>query len=318
MLHWRRRLAILAAVIAGSLVVVEGTGRALGLHRPLLYEVTSYGYRVAPDQDLRRFGNRIFYNRQGLRSEPMAERPQPDVARILCIGDSITNGGTPIDQRDTYPYLLEQRLRTLGITAEVLNGSAAGWALENEEGWLRASTPMGARVVILEVATHDLFQPRANGAIVGTHPSFPDSPPSFASQELWTRYVLPRLVPAGSEDPGVTLVGRTWADAQRSLAAIAQIEAIVREGGGRLLILRVRQPRMLELSDALSTKADDALRIWADSRQVPLIEPAELVEARGGGALFRDGLHPSSAGNAALADAALPIVIRALESPAGG
>lgn len=314
----RGRLTVVLAVVGVCLLVVEGASRALGLHRPVLYEVTAYGYRVQPGQDLVRFGNRVFYNRQGLRSETIADRPAPVVARILCLGDSITNGGTSTAQHDTYPYMLERQLRAHGLKAEVLNASAGGWAIENEEGWLRANTAMGASIVILEVASHDLFQPAAAGAIVGRHPSFPDRPPALASEQLWVRYLLPRLSTVRTEDPGVTLTGRAWADVQRVLASIGRIEAMVREGGGRLMILRVRQPSTFERPDALSQRADDALAAWVAGRDVPIADPSPLVEARGGAAVFRDGLHPNPAGNAVLAEVLLPIVVRMLDASGTG
>jgi hypothetical protein len=46
-----------------------------GLHRPLLYETTSYGYRVQPDQQLQRFDNRISYNSFGFQEPVTALRP---------------------------------------------------------------------------------------------------------------------------------------------------------------------------------------------------------------------------------------------------
>ena len=110
----------------GLLVVAEIACRAYGLHTPVLYEATPYGYRVRPNQDLRRFGNRVFYNAQGLRSEPAEPMPSAGVERVLCIGDSVTFGGTQTDQQDTYPYQLQGALRRRGLSAEVLNASAGG------------------------------------------------------------------------------------------------------------------------------------------------------------------------------------------------
>src|SRR5215475_14021339 len=102
-------LWVLAALVM-VLVTGEGVGRYYGLDHPVLYEGTAFGYRVQPNQDIRRFGNRIFYNSFGLRSEATDSTPKPGVLRVLCIGDSITNGGSPTDQTQTYPYLLEKLL----------------------------------------------------------------------------------------------------------------------------------------------------------------------------------------------------------------
>src|SRR5262249_58482770 len=97
---------------------MEAVARAFGLHTPVLYERMTYGYRVRASQDIQRFGHRVFYNSYGLRSEPMTPSPAAGVTRILCLGDSITNGGTSTDQSETYPYLLERYLRDRGVDTE--------------------------------------------------------------------------------------------------------------------------------------------------------------------------------------------------------
>lgn len=168
-------MLLVTVLVIGLFLMLEIAARLCGLGRPLLYEKTSYGYRVVPGQSLNRFGNRIYYNEQGLRSEMIAPRPPPHTLRILCVGDSITFGSTATDQQLTYPYLLRQALsvRDRQQSFEVLNASAGGWALENEEGWLAENGVLGSHVVVLQVATHDLFQEKAGSDVVGRDPSFP-------------------------------------------------------------------------------------------------------------------------------------------------
>jgi hypothetical protein len=252
----------LVGALLAAVVVAELAARAAGLHTPVLYERTQYGYRAVPNQTLRRFGNAVRYNAEGLRSEPMTEPMPPSEVRVLCVGDSITNGGTPIDQADTYPYLLEAQLARSTRGVRVLNASAGGWALENELGWLRANGDFGSRVVVLEVGTHDLFQSRAPSETVGTHPSFPDRPPPFALAELVQRYLLPRigLSAAAAQDPGAAGVARTEADLQHALDALAALIAEARRLGAQPIVMLVEQPSGLEPSDSLTIEAKRRMR----------------------------------------------------------
>jgi hypothetical protein len=308
------RAARWVAAAAGLAVVAELLCRAVGLHEPVVYERTGYGYRAAPNQALTRFGNHVEYNAQGLRSGPITPRPAPGVLRVLCVGDSITNGGTLTDQASTYPNLLQELLRVRFPGAEVLNASAGGWALENAEGWLRANGILGSRVVVLEIATHDLFQPKAESSLVGTHPSFPDTRPVFGLQEMFVRYIAPRLgLTGGAEDPGVTLSQRSPAAVERALATVKRIRVLVEDGGGRLAVILIGQPAGLEPEDAVTTAAKARLRDWLTLQGMPWTDAGAVVERAGGSRLFRDGLHPSPEGNQVLATVAKMTVLAALE-----
>jgi hypothetical protein len=194
-------------------------------------------------QQLQRFGNRISYNSFGLRSEPVSPLPAPGVLRVLCIGDSITYGGALTDQLQTYPYLLQRVLRgRVGDTVEVLNASAAGWALENEEGWLRENGMFGSRVVVLEVGTHDLFQPMASRSVVDGQLSFPSHAPYLALQQVLARYLAPRISPGiAVKDPGTDNASRDPKFARDSINRIVTMASLVRDGGGTPIVLQVEQ-----------------------------------------------------------------------------
>src|SRR5215470_15025959 len=75
---WKMRMLVIASV-AVLLLVAELLARSAGLHTPVLYQRTSYGYRVAPDQSLDRFGKAVAYNAQGLRSAPLAVPAEGEV-----------------------------------------------------------------------------------------------------------------------------------------------------------------------------------------------------------------------------------------------
>lgn len=289
---WFVLTALVVLVAAAELVA-----RASGLGRPLLYEKTDYGYRVVPAQELRRFGHRVSYNAYGMRSEPITPLPAAAVLRIVCVGDSITFGSTAVDQDETYPYRLQQLLEAGGAGRyEVLNVSAGGWAIENEEGWLARHGLFGSRAVVLQLATHDLFQAPASGDVVGRHPSFPDRRPRFALQELVQRYLLPRL-----RDPGEVLYHHNHDDVVRTMGSLERIARLVRGQGAELFVLHVEQPPGVEPDDELTRYGKAALRAKVEELRLTLIAPAAAVAAEGGRALFFDGLHPNERGNRLLA-----------------
>lgn len=296
----------LGAVLA-ILVALEAGARLVGLGRPLLYEKTSYGYRVVPGQQLNRFGKRVAYNEWGMRSEPVSARPEPGVLRVLCVGDSITFGSAATDQAQTYPYQLQALLERHGDGAryEVLNISAGGWAMENEEGWLLEHGVYGSQAVVLQVATHDLFQDKAGSEVVGTHASFPERAPLLALQELTVRYVLPRISQRLKlRDPGEVLYHHDRDDVARTMATLERIARLVRSQGAELFVLFVEQPRGYEPDDELTRYGKARLHAKVEELAIPLILTAAAMEAAGGPRAFFDGLHPNSLGNSVMAEQA--------------
>ena len=295
-------LAGLAIFLFLSLVALEIAGRLAGLHKPLLYLRTDYGYRVEPSQDLRILGKSVYYNQQGLRAPEINLVATGGTVRILCVGDSITNGGTVTDQAFTYPYVLGELLKETGIEAETLNGSANGWALENEAGWLKAHGIFNSNFVVLQVATHDLFQRQAKSELVDLNPSFPSRAPRLAIETLVRKIVLPRLgIGPDTRDPGYAPGVYTELDVERSLRALDQIRKLVGDAGGTLLVIPIEQPRRFEPVDELTLEAKARLRMWAAQSNVPVIETARAMEEDGGERLFRDPMHPNEKGNRTIA-----------------
>jgi lysophospholipase L1-like esterase len=303
---WKKRGLRALAVVAGLAVAAELAGRAIGIDRPVIYEKTTYGYRVAPNQDLRRFGNRSFYNAEGLRSELMNPLVAPGTLRVLCLGDSVTNGGAITDQADTFPYRLQELLGRGARKVEVLNASAPGWAIANELGWLRDNGIFQSDVVVLTLSTHDLFQEIAPPAVVGTHPSFPGKRPLFALQDAWEHYARPFLFPSiDTADPGVANAGAEDApesepQARLNREDVMAIESIVRQQGGLLLVLLLSQGSDRN-DDGLAAAARRQLSAALAARGVPLLNIDDDIRRQGRAALYRDDVHPNPVGNHAIA-----------------
>lgn len=312
----KRRAGWRIAILAGAVLVAAELGlRALGLHTPVLFEATAYGYRPLPDQDVRRLGNRIAYNRHGLRSASVDALRQPGVVRVLCLGDSVTNGASHSDQAETYPAQLEALLRARGVRAEVLNASAPGWATANELGWLRDNGVLAATHLVLTLSTHDLFQPPAPSSVVGRHPGFPAQRPVLALQELVTRYILPKLdAAAGAADPGVGIFEPSAEAARANLDNVLAIARLAQAAGAHMAVILLDQDATEE-SEPLTGAAKRALADALDALGVGLIALRPALERHGRAALFRDDVHPNALGNRVIAEAVAQNLLPSLGVP---
>lgn len=288
------------AGFALTLVLLELAARAYGLHQPVIFEKTEYGYRAAPSQNLKRFGNRVYYNDAGLRSEPFAPRPAAGTLRVLCVGDSVTNGGALTDQAVTYPYRLRALLGERLQRVEVLNASAPGWAVANELGWLRREGVLNSAFVVLLLSGHDLFQDMAPAAVVGTHPSFPEKRPAFALQDIMEHYVLPRLLSVALEDPGVVDVVATKAAARHNLEDVLEFEARVRRAGARLVVVYLHEEQRGDFAP-VEREAEEQLFAALGTRGIRPLTLEAAIGLRGRRAFYRDAVHPNAAGNHAIA-----------------
>ena len=194
---------------------------------PLVYRDNSYRYAFVPNQSTVRFGHLIKYNREGLRSEELDDRP-----RVLCLGDSVTNGGSPTDQSNTFPYLPESALRLDGKNVQFLNASSGGWGPAEEYAFLSRWGIYGSRAVVIEIGTNDFYQEAADAA-VGTDPNFPDRKPVFAIQELVVSYLLPRVQALFSESSknDAPVLARDRLDSNMKI-----IEAMIQYAKGRGLL----------------------------------------------------------------------------------
>lgn len=301
----RRPFAASAVVVLASLALVELSLRGLGFGHPLLYRASASGYEVAPDQSLSRLFKTVKYNSYGLRNDPVAREPAEGGRRILCLGDSITYGGSQVDNSGTYP----EKLRALLPGAEVLNASAGGWSVVNELKWLVDHGTFGSHAIVLEVGENDLFQPFVDASLLDRHPSFPTRPPTFATAEVVTRYVLPRLgLGQPVADPGAAGSRLDPEAARETLDAVEQIHHYATAHGAGLTILYIDPAEPSD--DPQVVAARDRLFAWADRASVPLVRP-ELGKRRSPDRkLFFDALHPDAAGNEIIAEELAKVLSR--------
>jgi hypothetical protein len=157
-----------------------------------------------------------------MRSDDLPRpRVEPGI-RLLFIGDSVTFGTTRVDQDKIFTELIKTRLRSRsGGNVEVMNASAGGWAPEKEYRYLNSRGTFNANVVLFVINTNDLDQ---SFAVLENPRQFPTSNPTSAIEELWSRYLEPRVKPGVSvNDPGS--VAESVPDAERSESVLAALES---------------------------------------------------------------------------------------------
>ena len=292
-----KMIGMAIAIILGLFIAVEVALRLLfGFGNPPLYiPDEKIGYLLAPNQKLRRFGNRFEINQYSMRSA--AVTPTSDTPRVLLLGDSVANGGWWTDQAQTISAFMQQQLpkRLPGNShqIEVLNASANSWGPRNERAYLEKFGTFGAQAVVLLINTDDLFGTQPSSIPVGRDRNYPDKKPPLALVEIVSRYLLPApTVPKLPQETG-DRVGL-------NLAAIHQIQQIVTENQGQFLLAIT--PLLREIGEPgprdYEIKARQRLQELTQQHQIPYLDflaPFNAVEEPA--SLYRDHIHLSPSGN---------------------
>ncbi|MDZ4755161.1 MAG: SGNH/GDSL hydrolase family protein [Phycisphaerae bacterium] len=297
----RRRILFAFLLAALAVGIGEGALRAgWGFGTPILYErQPAFEYRMQPNQSVRRFGRQIETNSLGLRGREFpATKSEPRELRILIVGDSVTNGGSNVDQSETAAAVLETRLaKRLNRPVLVINASANSWGPPNQLGFIERFGIFDADIAIVVLSSHDLVDvpdPNSTGA------GGPSSPPWCAWTEVaslvWPR-LFPGTLPAKRDEGDEAL-------AQQSLAALESLHQ-------RLVTTVPHVAYALcwdrdEQAASAPRPAHDRLRAALTRHDCPVWELGpSLIERKrlDGSAVMADVIHPSRAGHAAMAEA---------------
>ncbi|MFQ3618699.1 MAG: SGNH/GDSL hydrolase family protein [Cyanobacteriota bacterium] len=290
-------------LLIGLLLLLELGLRALGLGNPPLYVADpEAGYRLRPNQRLRRWGKRMVINQHSLRNA--GKMPQAGW-RVLLLGDSIVHGGTWTDQSQTISEQVRQFLTPrLGGAGMVLNAAAPSWGPQNQWGYLQQFGTFEAQVVVLLLNTDDLFAPPPTDWPVGRDRQYPRYRPPLA---LWEALSLLMSRPAQrptTRPPS----GDPVAD---NLLTIEQMRQFVMPQAQFLVALsplrrELKQPGPRDYERV----ARQRLRELLQRGGVPFLDLLPRWNAlRNPEALYRDGIHPSPAGNAQISQAIAEFIL---------
>lgn len=305
---------IISGLIGAAVLLEMALRFGLGFGDPPLYVADEQiGYLLAPNQKVKRFGNRIEINAHSMRASTLASQLESSTFRLFLLGDSIANGGWWTTQSDILSYriahYLESVLPAPYKAVEALNASANSWGPRNELAYLKRYGTFDATVLVLLLNTDDLFGTQPTALQVGRDRSYPDKKPPFAIIEVLNRYfkknqVIPGLKEVQSE--GGDRVGK-------NLAAIAGIhQQAINDGAQFVLVLSPLKREILEPRD-YELVARQRLKDWTDSVDVRYLDLLETYQEHPNpDELYRDHIHLSSQGNELVAEAIAQAIFTSL------
>ena len=283
-----RFLGIALVVVTGAAALAEVGLRILGLGRPVLYDNRlAYGFRPLPDQDLRRIGNsRVRVNALGLRGPDVTPTRPAGTTRLLFLGDSVTYGGSYVDDEAVLSSVAAAELRGAGFSAvEALNAGVNAWGPANILGLIETTGGFDSNVWVV-IAVDDDF--RREKTRIGEVPYFNIAPRTaleevlvLGAYQLLTSYKLPKPA-ADDRELAETNLGR-----YRSIAEAG------RQRGASVLF--VWHPDANGLHGGPQRNREALLNMAADKSVAAL----DLAEAYGAadGIIYVDGLHLNPEGH---------------------
>jgi hypothetical protein len=283
------RRAAAALVVGGAVAAIAGelALRAVGLGDPVLYDNRlAYGYRPLPNQTRRRIGSaRVHVNALGVRGPDVPPAPAPGTTRLLFLGDSVTWGGSYVDDDALFAAIAARRVAAERHPVEWLDAGVNGWGPENVLGLVRETRGFASTAWIVTGLEDDLRREKTH---IGEVPYF-DVPPRTAWEELLVlgayRLLTAYKVPKPPDDL-----------ARLATANLERYRTIADEGqslGARVLL--VWHPT----ADALASGADpNRDRFLAIAQAVPCaaLDLGPVYRAAGGH-VYVDGMHLDATGH---------------------
>lgn len=311
-----KRYSLLLLAGTAMVLAVETTFRlGFGLGDPPLEILDpACGYRFKPTQTVSRFGNRVSYDANSVRGG-CDDLPSRTTWKTLVVGDSVLNGGSLTDDRDTATAVLNGlSYECDGRFLQFMNLSAGSWAPPQQLGYLKAYGTLDADAIVLVLSSHD-----ALGPAKGSKVPFPSEKPWTATEEVVLRYLFGQRrhlfsatasgweaaaaeVPseiAASQDPTAT---SNW--------CLKQIAALCRQR--HLPLAVVFWPTRTESRNHSWDKNAGVLFDTLDAEKVPRIELIDRIRATPNfeTVVYRDDIHPTATGQSLVAGALLQLVLQ--------
>lgn len=302
---WRVAAISLLGLVAFALVTEAGLRVILGVGDPILITPDSAcAYITKPDQKVYRFFVHTYINHYGMRSDDVPPTRPAGVVRLLFVGDSLTYGTTHVDQSQLFTQIVGRGLPAIvHHPVEVLNASASAWAPDNEWEWLRSRGIFQSNFVMLVLNDGDLTQPRATIAQVGD--DLPQTRPDFAIEELYTRFIRPRIFHISRHSDAGDVVIPDDVARRENLEDLDRFLALVNSQGGHMIMAFL--PLRSDIP-AQSTPAEGVIRTWTAKNDVPLIDLTAAVASHPVSEIcLYDHTHFNRLGNAIIGQAILKL-----------
>ncbi len=285
-------LALLLVVLLGEFYLRYYQGFCDGL---LYVKSDNYEYIAAPNQDGIRFGNHYHYNKYSQRNE------EPDSTKniILGLGDSVLYGGVQSDQDSLATTLFTKEEKE----CQMLNISAGSWGPDNCAAYLKEKGFFNAKAMFLVVSSHDAYDNMDFMNVVGVSKSYPNKQYSFAWEELFVRYLIPRVMKYFKnkidENPdqqvlngiGIHKNGAIFNPGFDLLKSMSDSLSIP-------FFVYLHADKQENMNDEYNEQGQEIIS-WAGRNNVHLIKELEYNFNESD---YRDGIHVSNSGQRKLAD----------------
>jgi lysophospholipase L1-like esterase len=268
-------------------------------------------YRMLPDREYRRFGNRIAINEFGMRASSFSEtKTSDDELRVLFIGDSIVYGGHHVDQAELATERIGDALKKAFPERTVIVGSAAAssWGVPNMLAYLERYGTFDADYAVLVLSNHDITD----------LPTFnPDTVPYATAAPVCALHdALRSLMRQGLDLPQSSQEARS-VQREEVLGAFARLVGLLRADG--IPVLLALHPTRAEAFDAplggLRTLEKEAASLGIG---VVLLHPHFQRAQAQGVEPYSDSIHPNAAGMAVIAEAITDALLEEMGSPDRG
>lgn len=283
-------------ICAGSIVLLLVLAEA-GLRMSGAIDFATYdadpkiGYVPKPNQSGSFLNSRdwALNDRAFATRQDWSER-SPGRKDMLVVGDSVVWGGNPLRENERLGPSLEKQL---GPSWQVWPASAGGWSIVNELEFMRRNIDVyrSADLVVWVINSGDM-QPLATFDSDLAHPR---ARPASALIYYLDKYVLSRLKTSNNtvENPAIEDGARIEPSVLEAFSSFVRNE----RSGDTLIVI---YPDL----DDLTVQAADFRRYAAAfaelcQNKVHCVDVS--TQGSWGKTMYRDGIHPSGAGNGALA-----------------
>lgn len=173
-LSFKKKLLFSTIVVVGLLATAELSCRVLKVGTPLVFSPIGSVYDLRrTDPELRWDG--AFYvidpswagpgnpiNPDGMRDREHSVDNFSRTKRIVCLGDSVTYGYL-LSADESYPAILEVKLRSQGHNAEVFNVALFGWSTQQQRiAYQRIARKYKPDYVVLGICLNDIAEMQNN------------------------------------------------------------------------------------------------------------------------------------------------------------
>jgi lysophospholipase L1-like esterase len=255
------------------------------------------------------------YNAQRFKGPLMAVPKPSGVFRILCYGDSNTDG----PKQGGWPELLQEVLNRQpapdGRRYEVVNAGVAGYS--SHQGLLRFQREVQTYqpdVVIVSFGWNDVAR-AVDRADHEFHPSWLQVQLLRALFKSRLYLVLMENLPLRSAAIDPSLPESPRVPLTHYIANMERFAGLAKEHGAAILFLTRPQRKPLIIPNQLASWREKvpsynaALRGWAGERALPLFDVEAFVDGLGA-AYFSDECHLTTDGHRTLAEALAPVLSR--------